>query len=169
MENKTVKIAIIYYSKGNNTKLVAETIQLGLKEIESIEVKSMSLEELNYDYIKEAKSIIFGAPTYYANISWQMKKWFDESFTYNLEGKIGAVFATENYLGGGADIALLTLINHLMVKGMLVYSGDSALGHPYVHLGIVTLKDGDKAQKDRAKEFGRRIAKKTLELFGDIK
>ncbi|BDU50428.1 flavodoxin family protein [Haliovirga abyssi] len=169
MEKKTIKIAIIYYSKGNNTKLVAETIKIGLEEIENIEVKSMSLEELDPNYIKEAKAIIFGTPTYYANISWQMKKWFDESQGYNLEGKLGAVFATENHIGGGADTALLTLINHLMVKGMLIYSGGSALGNPYIHLGVVAIKDGDDYQKERAKIFGNRIARKTLELFGNIK
>lgn len=30
-----------------------------------------------------------------------MKKWFDTT-KVDLEGKLGSVFATENYLGGGA-------------------------------------------------------------------
>lgn len=161
-----LKIAIIYHSKIKNTKEIAEIISEGVKEIEGIEVMAMHLDNIDYEFVKEAKAVIFGTPTYYANMSWQLKKWFDESRDCKLEGKIGAVFATEDYLGGGADTALLTMINHLMVKGMLVYSGGSALGHPYIHLGIVTIKNGDEAQRERAKIFGKRIAQKTKDLFG---
>lgn len=160
-----LKISILYYSKGNNTKELAKSISKGINEIENVEVKEMNIDEIDYDYLKESKAVIFGSPTYYANMCWQMKKWFDESWGCNLEGKLGAVFATADYLGGGADIALLTMINHMMVKGMLVYSGGSALGHPYIHLGIVTIKDGDENQKKNAEIFGRRIAEKTKELF----
>lgn len=59
----------------------------------------------------------------------------------------------------------MTLIGHMMVKGMLLYSGGSALGHPYIHMGIVAIKDGDENQKDRARIFGERVGKKTLKLF----
>ena len=160
-----MKIAIIYHSKTGNTKKVAEIIGQGIKDSGDIEVKLMGIDEVDYEFLKEAKAVIFGTSTYYANVSWQIKKWFDESFGCNLEGKIGAVFATEDYLGGGADTVLMTLIGHMMVKGMLIYSGGSALGQPYIHMGIVTIKDGDEGQKQRAKIFGERIGKKVLELF----
>ena len=163
-----MKITIIYHSKSGNTQKVAEMIAEGIKKTGNIEVKLMKLEEIDYEFLKESKAVIFGTSTYYANISWQIKKWFDESWGCNLEGKIGAVFATEDYLGGGADTALMTLIGHMMVKGMLVYSGGSALGQPYIHMGIVTIKDGDESQKDRAKIFGERIGKKALDIFGDM-
>jgi len=160
-----MKVAIIYHSKSGNTQKIAEIIGSGVQKSANIEVKLMRLDEVDYDFLKESRAVIFGTSTYYANVSWQIKKWFDESWGYNLEGKIGAVFATEDYLGGGADTALLTLIGHLMVKGMLVYSGGSALGQPYIHMGIVTIKDGDEGQKDRALIFGERVGKKALELF----
>ncbi|KZL92633.1 flavodoxin family protein [Clostridium magnum] len=160
-----MKVAVIYHSKSGNTQKVAEIIGEGLKEVENIEVKLMRIDEIDYEFVKESKAVIFGTSTYYANISWQIKKWFDESWGCNLEGKIGAVFATEDYLGGGADTALITLIGHMMVKGMLLYSGGSALGQPYIHMGIVTIKDGDENQKERAKIFGERIGKKVSELF----
>lgn len=163
-----MKVAVIYHSKSGNTQKVAEIIGEGLKKVENIEVKLMRIDEVDYEFVKESKAVIFGTCTYYANISWQIKKWFDESWGCNLEGKIGAVFATEDYLGGGADIALITLIGHMMVKGMLLYSGGSSLGQPYIHMGIVTIKDGDENQKDRAKIFGERIGKKVSELFGHM-
>lgn len=160
-----MKIAIIYHSKSGKTKRIGEIIREGIQEVNSFEVKLMSIEEIDYKFLKECRTVIFGTPTYYANFSWQLKKWFDESWGCNLEGKMGAVFATGDYLGGGADIALLTLINHMMVKGMLVYSGGSALGHPYIHMGIVALKDIDELLVEKTKVFGKRIATKTIELF----
>ncbi|SJU69481.1 Uncharacterised protein [Clostridioides difficile] len=77
------------------------------------------------------------------------------------------MFATANYAQGGADTAILTIINHLMVKGMLVYSGGSSLGQPYIHLGAVALKENFEKSKDMFKIFGTRIAQKTNELFSD--
>ncbi|MBZ4684032.1 MAG: hypothetical protein PWP46_1213 [Fusobacteriaceae bacterium] len=127
----------------------------------------MEISEVDKDFVNSSNAVILGTPTYYANMSWQMKKWFDESVDIKLSGKIGAVFATENHIGGGADTALLTLINHMLVKGMLIYSGGAALGNPYIHLGIVAIKNGDEYQKERAKIFGERIANKIVELFGN--
>jgi len=161
-----MEIAILYHSKTGNTEKVARLIAEGAKQIENIRVKCMSIDDIDYQYLKKSKAVIFGCPTYYADLSWQIKKWFDESWECKLGGKLGAAFATENYLGGGADFALLTLVGHMLVKGMLVYSGGSAEGQPYTHYGIVCLKDGDEQQKERARIFGKRVATKVVELFG---
>lgn len=160
-----MKLAIIYFSKTGKTKEMAEVIANGMKSEEGIEAGVFDIENIDYDFIKESKAVVFGTPTYYANTCWQIKKWFDESRDCNLEGKIGAVFATADYAQGGASTAMLTIINHLMVKGMLVYSGGSALGQPYLHLGAVALKENFEESKENFEIFGERIAKKAKELF----
>ena len=123
------------------------------------------INNIDANFLKESKAVVFGTPTYYTNTCWQMKKWFDESRDYDLEGKIGAVFATADYIQGGAATAMLTIINHLMVKGMLVYSGGSALGQPFMHLGPVATKDNYEESKEMFEIFGERIANKVKELF----
>lgn len=160
-----MKLAIIYHSKTGNTKEIGEVIATGAEDVKNIEAKCMSIDDIDLKYLDEAKAVIFGCPTYHANFSWQIKKWFDQSKSIKLEGKLGAMFATENYIGGGADFALITLAGHMLVRGMLIYSGGSAKGHPYTHYGIVCIKNGDIEQKERAKTFGNRIATKTVELF----
>lgn len=160
-----MKLAIIYFSKTGKTKEMAEVIAKGMKSEKDIEVGAFNIENIDYDFIKESRAVVFGTPTYYANTCWQIKKWFDESWGCNLEGKIGAVFATADYAQGGASTAILTIINHLMVKGMLVYSGGSALGQPYLHLGAVALKENFEESKESFEIFGKRIAKKAKELF----
>lgn len=160
-----MKLSIIYYSKTGKTKAMAEEIANGMKTLGNIEVGLFHLEKIDYDFIQKSKAVIFGTPTYYANTCWQIKKWFDESWTCNLEGKIGGAFSTADFPQGGADTAILTIISHLMVKGMLVYSGGSALGLPYIHLGPVAFKENFDESKELFNLFGKRIAEKSLELF----
>lgn len=145
---------------------MAEVIANGMKSVAGIEVGVFDLEQIDYDFLAESNAVVFGTPTYYANTCWQIKKWFDESRNIKLGGKIGAVFATADFAQGGADTAILTIINHLMVKGMLVYSGGSAMGLPYIHLGAVALKENFEQSKPMFEIFGQRIADKTVELFG---
>ena len=160
-----MKISIIYSSRTGKTERVAKLIEEGVKRVEGIEVKSMNLDKLDKDFINDSDGIIFGTPTYYANISWEMKKWIDESNEYNLEGKLGAAFATANSIAGGADVALLTIINHLMVKGMMVYSGGVAFGKPKTHIGYVHINEICENEDENARIFGERIANKVKKTF----
>lgn len=161
-----MKLSIIYYSKGGNTRKAAGWIAEGMESIENVEVGIFGLEDIDYDFVKESKAVLFGTPTYYANLCWQMKKWFDESWGCNLEGKLGGAFATADYPQGGADVAIATILHHLMVKGLLLYSGGSALGQPYIHLGPIALKDSFGESEDLFYTFGKRIAQKAEQLFG---
>lgn len=160
-----MKIAIIYHSISGNTKEIAEFVAEGVKQAGDIEVCIMSIDNVNTAFVNEASAIIFGTPTYYANMTWQMKKWFDTDKTCKLEGKIGSMFATCNVFGGGVEIAVNTLAQHMITKGMLVYSGGTALGAPFIHIGAVCIKEGDEFQRNRAKILGERVAKKALEIF----
>lgn len=161
-----MKLAVVYHSESGNTERVGEIIAKGAEKVDEIETKCMAIDEIDEDYLAEAKAIIFGSPTYHGDISWQMKKWFDTSaMSYDFGDKLGAMYATENYLGGGSDVALLTLAEHMLVSGMLVYSAGASEGKPYTHYGVVAIKDGDKEQQEKAEIFGERVAVKTKKVF----
>jgi len=160
-----MKISIIYFSKTGNTAKMAEVIKRGMETEKNIEVRLFPLDNVDEEFVNDSKAVVFGTPTHMANTAWQIKKWLDESGSFKLEGKIGAVFATARYVQGGAEVALLTTINHLMVKGMLVYSGGSALGQPYTHLGAITLQDTMEENEEQFLVFGKRIATKVNLLF----
>jgi NAD(P)H dehydrogenase (quinone) len=163
-----MKLAIIYHSQSGNTKRVAEIIAEGAKVSEAVEVKTMSIDGIDQDYVANAKAVIFGCPTYCGSFSWQMKRWFDMT-SVDLEGKIGSAFATENYLGGGADAAELGMLGCMLIRGMLVYTAGFTKEGPITHYGAVTIKAGDDWQQQRARLLGKRVAEKALELFGDQK
>jgi len=118
MKEDFMKIAIVYYSKTGNTKKVAELIAEGANTNENVEAKYMSIEEVDKEFLMEAKTVIFGTPTIYGTYSWQIKQWLDTARSVKLGGKLGAVFATASFVGGGAELAELALIAELLVVGM---------------------------------------------------
>jgi NAD(P)H dehydrogenase (quinone) len=160
-----MRISLIYHSETGNTKRIAEMIAEGAKLGGEVEVKSMSIDEIDDSFVESSRAIILGCPTHRGAFSWQMKKWIGTT-KLKLAGKVGSVFVTAGYIGGGSDFAEMGLIAHLLVLGMLIYSGGTSWGQPFIHYGAVAIKDGDEAQRERARIFGERIARKTLELFG---
>lgn len=162
-----MKISIVYHSVSGNTKTVADLIAKGVSGVGDIEVKSMSIANIDESFLKQSVAIIFGSPTYAGTFSHQMKQWIDTISIRQFEGKLGAVFATENYLGGGADVALMGMVGLLLIGGMLVYSGGAGHGHPYTHFGAVCIRSGDEFQQQRALIFGERVARKAKQLFGE--
>lgn len=167
-----MKISILYFSQTGNTEKVANFIKAGAETIDDTEVQLFnikewdSLSEENRQFINDSKAIVFGTPTYYANMCWQMKKFFDTDKSVKLAGKIGCVFATENSPnGGGGEQAILTVQQHLLVKGMLVYSSGTAEGNPYIHIGPAVVKDLIPEKEELCNIYGKRISKKAHELF----
>ena len=168
-ERKKMKFAIIYYSLSGHTKEMGEVIAEGIKK-QGGEVRLFSImEEMDAEYINACDGIIFGTPTYLASTCWQIKKWLEEdSRPLKLAGKLAGVYATAHYAQGGAEIAIMSIIGQLLVKGLLVYSGGGAWGQPYIHLGPVALDKVD-GHFEKSKEmfaiFGERMAQKAKDLF----
>ena len=90
-----MKLAIVYYSESGNTKLAAEYVAEGMKK-SGAEVGLFALDQIDEAFVAEAKAVVFGAPTFYADTCWQLKKFFDET-KLPLAGKIGAAFGTAGY------------------------------------------------------------------------
>lgn len=160
-----MKVAIIYHSESGNTKKVAQIVATGARINDNIQVVPMSIESIDEAFVSEAKVVILGCPTYCGTLSWQMKKWLDTG-KVKLAGKLGSAFATQDFIGGGADIAEWTMLGHMLIKGMVVYTAGGSQGKPYTHYGAVTIKDGDEQLQHRAKLLGKRVVEKAVELFG---
>lgn len=161
-----MKMSVLYYTKTGRTKKMADVIVEGMEMAEGVEAKSFPIDEIDSDWIKESSCIVLGTPTYMASVSAAVKTWLDEpALKYGLSGKIGGAFATSDYLYGGGTLAIQTIIDHMMVFGMLTYSGGSAYGKPYIHLGPVALKDELEKSEDIFRTYGQRMATKAVEVF----
>lgn len=163
-----MKLSIIYFSETGNTEKVAEYIRAGAWQIDKTEVRLFNLRDSVPDaqFVNECNAVIFGTPTYCANMCWQMKKWIDTDWNIKLGGKLGAMFATENSPnGGGAELAILSLAGQLLAKGMLVYSSGTEHGRPFIHIGPTVVRDKISEKEELCKLFGRRVAEKAHSLF----
>jgi len=162
-----MKIAVIYHSETGNTRAMAEFVKDGCLSVPGVEARCMSITDVDESFVIEAKAVILGAPTYEGTCSWQMKKYLD-SGAKGLDGKLGGVFASQNWPGGGgASFAEMTMIAGLLVRGAMVYSGGITKGKPYLHFGAVSTRSpDDDFYRDRCLKLGANIAQKTQELFG---
>ncbi|MFH1007993.1 MAG: flavodoxin domain-containing protein [Candidatus Latescibacterota bacterium] len=161
-----IKIAIVYHSETGNTRKMAELIQEGCEKVADVEARIMPIDEIDEDYIAEAEAVLFGGPTYEGTISWQMKRVLDE-ISVKLGGKLGGVFVSQNWPGGGgADFAEMTMIAAMLVRGMLIYSGGITKGSPFLHFGAVSERSPEGLFAKRCTKLGENIAEKAVELFG---
>ena len=163
-----MQIAIVYHSESGNTRKMAELVREGCEMLPGVEARCMSVDEVDGAYVTGASAVILGSPTYEGACSWQMKKYLDTG-PEGLAGKLGGVFASQNWPGGGgASFAEMTMIAAMLVQGMIIYSGGISVGPPYLHFGAVSEKSPDNdLYRSRCIKLGENIATKALELFGD--
>ena len=164
-----MKITILYHSETGNTELAARQIGEGALTVPDTEVRLVSLTRLTEEdeaYLKESSVVIFGTPTYVANMSWKLKEFFDTQLQISFSGKLGAAFATENYAnGGGGELAIMNIMSHMLVKGMMCYSGGTAFGQPYIHIGPTLHRGHIEEKAELCRTFGFRVATQGHRVF----
>ncbi|NMB46403.1 MAG: flavodoxin family protein [Firmicutes bacterium] len=160
-----LKMSIIYHSETGNTEKMATLIKEGALQVPGVEVILMEVAKLDRTALEESKVILFGSPTYYGTMSWQMKKCMD-TLPVKVEGKLGAPFASAAWPGGGGyELTEMALIQGMLIRGMLVYSGGVVTGRPPTHFGAVSHRAPEGFDADRCRKLGENLARKGRDLF----
>jgi len=161
-----MNFAIIYDTRTGTTSAAAEYIAEGIGSVAGCEAKCFSVSSVDADYVRACAGVILGSPTYMASVTAAMLSWLQgEGYTLKLAGKLGGAYATEQYIHGGAENVISTILTHEMVYGMLTYSGGSSCGKPVIHLGPVGMSQNIADFKPLFVTFGQRFASKAKELF----
>lgn len=163
-----MKMAVIYHSVTGNTKNMGELIVKGMNSIDGIEAQAFGIDNVDTEFVKEAKCIVFGSPIYMAHISGEMMNYMlAEAGKLGLAGKIVGAYATAQYVHGGAELGIREMLDHCMTLGALVYSGGGACGSPVIHLGPVGIDNTMDINQfaENFETYGKRMALKTSELF----
>ena len=147
-----MKMTVLYHSVTGNTKTMAQVIAEGMMTVAGVEAKAFPIENWDAAWVKESKCVVLGTPIYLADLCSAVK--------------VGGAFATADYLHGGGDLGIQTILNHMMVLGMLTYSGGGSFGKPVIHLGPVALHGHLEESKELFRLYGQRMATKTVSLFG---
>jgi len=155
------KVIICYYSRTGNTEEMAEKIAEVMKG-EGLEVDLKKAEETKVDELLSYDCLIIGSPTYYGAMAWPVKKLLDESVKFHgrLKGKVGGAFSSSANIGGGNETTILSILNALLIHGMVVQgepSGD--------HYGPVSIGAPDKRALKNCERYAKNLSSLVKKLF----
>jgi NAD(P)H dehydrogenase (quinone) len=158
-----MNILVLYYSKGGNTRKLAEAIAEGAGQVNGTEVVLRHTRDVTQDDFVAADGLIVGSPVYFGTMAAQLKQVLDEFIAVRkkMEDKVGAVFSTSGDPTGGKETTMMSIIQALLIYGMIIV-GDpmSATGH----YGTACAGEPDSAAKDNGRKLGRRVAELVYRL-----
>jgi len=158
-----MNILILYYSKGGNTRKLAEQICEGVNGVDGVQGVLKKADEVTKDDFIEAKGLIVGSPVYFGSMAAQLKEVLDKfvSVRPKMENKVGAAFTTSGDPTGGKETTMMSIIQALLIYGMIV-CGDplSATGH----YGVACVGAPDDKTSQNALKLGERVAHLSLKL-----
>ncbi len=158
-----MQILVLYYSKGGNTRKLAETIAKGVEAVDGAEALVKSSAEVTRDDFLNAGGIIAGSPVYFGGMAADLKRVFDDhvGIRRKMEGKVGAAFATSGDATGGKETTMMSIIQCLLIYGMVIV-GDpmDATGH----YGTACVGAPDSGAEENARHLGRRVAEVAQKL-----
>jgi flavorubredoxin len=147
-----VKVFVVYDTKYGNTKLVAEKIVEGIREVEGIETAISDVEEVDLEKVAGYDAILIGSPNHMGGPVRGINKLVDKLGKLDLKAKWVAVFDT--YLGGDFEKA---------VKKMEKRISEKVPGLKLITSGLSIRVDGMKGpvtdgEFPKCEEFGKKIA-----------
>ncbi len=158
-----MQILILYFSKGGNTRKLAETIAKGVEKVEGVSAVLKNTDEVTKEDFVNSHGIIAGSPVYFGLMAAELKKVFDKfvGVRRKMEDKIGAAFATSGDPSGGKETTMMSIIQAMLIYGRIVV-GDplSATGH----FGVSCVGAQDKEVKENGMKLGQRVAELAKKL-----
>jgi NAD(P)H dehydrogenase (quinone) len=158
-----MQILILYYSKGGNTRKLAEAVARGVEGVAGIHPMLKHVRDVTKEDFIESAGIIAGSPVYFGSMAADLKSVFDEfvGVRKRMEGKIGAAFTTSGDPSGGKETTMMSILQALLIYGMVIV-GDplSATGH----YGVACQGAPDEKTNDNAAKLGRRVAELAARL-----
>ena len=152
-----MQILILYYSKGGNTQKLAERIGEGVESVSGVKALLKSTQEVKKEDFVDSAGIIAGSPVYFGAMAYDLKRVFDEFVVIRkkMENKVGAAFATSGDPSGGKETTMISIIQCLLIYGMMVV-GDpmDATGH----YGVACVGAPDEKMSENGRKLGRRVA-----------
>jgi NAD(P)H dehydrogenase (quinone) len=156
------KILVIYDSRSGNTEKMALAVMEGVRA-GKVDVEAKRAGEVTVKDMENADGLILGSPTHFGTMSDSMKKLIGDSVQIRkkMENKAGAAFTSAGMVGGGCETTLMSLIQAMLIYGMVVV-GDpmAATGH----YGAVAIKAPDEKALDSCKKLGERVAELVKKL-----
>ncbi|RLG70138.1 MAG: flavodoxin family protein [Methanobacteriota archaeon] len=157
-------VLVTYFSSTGNTKLLAESVAKGVEK-EGVECVLKPVQQVTEEDFLSANGIIAGSPSYFGSMAAEMKNLFDRmvGLRRRMEGKVGAAFSTSGDPSGGKETTMLSIIQAMMIYGMIIVGDPMEAGG---HYGVSCQGRPGKEDLEKAEALGRRVAKLVKKLYG---
>lgn len=158
-----MQVLILYYSKGGNTKALAQAVAEGVEGVDDVSALTKSCDAVTKEDFLASDGIIAGSPVYFGGMAAELKSVFDRfvSTRRKMEGKIGAAFTTSGHVTGGKETTMMGIIQAFLIYGMVV-TGDPMAASGHYGTACVGKPDGKTLEEGRL--LGQRVAELALKL-----
>ena len=152
---RDVKILIVYDSRTGNTEKMAHAVEEGVRAT-GVEPVLKKVDDASVDEIPLYEGLILGSPVYYGLPTSKIKAFIDASIKHHgkLEGMVGGAFASAGGTHTGAETTIISLLEALMVHGMVVQGTSSAN-----HYGAASVGAPDDKEIEVCRKMGERLGK----------
>jgi NAD(P)H dehydrogenase (quinone) len=158
-----MKILVLYFSKGGNTRRLAEAVGEGVNRVAGATAIVRKTEAVTREDFIDAAGIVAGSPVYFGSMAAELKKVFDDfvDLRKKMENKVGAAFATAGDPNGGKETTMFSIIQAMMIYGMIIV-GDplAATGH----FGTACVGAPDDTTLENGRKLGERVARLTARI-----
>lgn len=152
-----IQVLVLYFSRSGNTRKLAEAVLAGVGSVDGVQGILRDTAEVTKEDFLNSQGLIAGSPVYFGGMSSELKKVFDGFVTVRqkMGDKIGAAFSTSGDLSGGKETTMLSIIQALLIYGMIIV-GDplDATGH----YGVSCTGAPDVTTLENARKLGKRVA-----------
>jgi NAD(P)H dehydrogenase (quinone) len=152
-----MQVLVLYFSKGGNTRRLAEAIAEGAQQVQDVSVVLRHTKDVTRDDFVNSQGIIAGSPVYFGTMAAELKQVMDRfvGVRRQMEDKIGAAFTTSGDSSGGKETTMMSIIQAFLIYGMIIV-GDplAATGH----YGVACVGAPDSGTLENGRKLGRRVA-----------
>jgi len=108
------RVIVVYESKYGNTKVVAEKIVEGIREVEGMETALLEIKDVDFNKLPGYDAFLIGSPNHVGGPTRGVKKFIDKLGELNVDGKVFAVFDT--YIGKDFEKAVKKMEDRIKEK-----------------------------------------------------
>jgi NAD(P)H dehydrogenase (quinone) len=180
------KVLIVYATDYGNTKKMAESFFKGVSSVKGAEPIMQEAEKASKEAVRDCDALVLGTPVHMGACDWRIKKFIDTICSALwmkdvMVGRVGAVFASGSGFGnsaGGAELALLSMLNNLVELGLIIiplpkntegYDVAGLQWGPYGRSAGIHMEQTGVGEEQLVSSFhhGKQVARATLHLKGN--
>ena len=162
-QTTTMNMLVTFHSVTGNTEKMAQAVVEGAQGVSGTDVVLKRVGEVTTEDLLAANAVIVGSPVYFANMSGEVKTFFDNWLLkfgvfrdFKMRNKVGAAFVTGGSISNGKETTMVAIMEAMVMNQMVTVSGGGAFG-----ASATTGPDSpgiDDKELVGARDLGKRVA-----------